>query len=247
MRGALAVLIACAARAAAQGAYEIQVYPSQTAAPGVTFVELHSNTATKGPPNGPGGLQPDVGAFHETLEVTRGFTDWFETGFYVFSSARSGEGWQWVGDHVRPRVMAPTSWGWPVGVSLSVEGGYLRDRFADTRWDLEIRPIVDWRSGPLYLSFNPALERGLVPYPGGSTRFVFAPAAKASYDATRLLALGFEYYASLPSDAGPEHQLFVVGDLAGASAWEVNAGVGFGLTRQTDALLLKLIVGRRFP
>lgn len=228
----LLVLLSLLLGPAAAQNFEIQVYPSATAGRGTTFVEVHSNTATKG-------------AYHETLEVTRGFSDWFETGFYVFSSARSGEGWDFAGAHVRPRVQAPLSWGLPFGASLSAEVGWFDSRFADSRWDMELRPILDRRWGSLYVSVNPALERGLKPYPGGSARFVFAPAAKVSCDALRFLALGVEYYGSL-ADEGHEHQVFAIADLINSPDWELNAGPGFGFTRYTDDLLLKLIVGRRF-
>ena len=50
------------------------------------------------------GLYPTNHAQHETLEITHGFNDWFESGFYVFTSITGGQGWQWVGDHIRPRV-----------------------------------------------------------------------------------------------------------------------------------------------
>src|SRR5207248_11116795 len=67
------------------------------------------------------GLEPTDGAVHETIEITQGFTDWLETGFYIFTSIHRGDGWEWVGDHIRPRVRAPESWHWPVGVSLRSE------------------------------------------------------------------------------------------------------------------------------
>ena len=44
---------------------------------------------------------------HETIEITHGFTDWFETGFYIFTSAHNGQGVDWVGDHIRPRFRIP--------------------------------------------------------------------------------------------------------------------------------------------
>jgi|SRR5579883_1898384 len=249
-----ALVLGLAANASAQSAYEIQVYPSETAAPGATFVEVHSNTSTKGPDAASAaGVQPDLGAYHETLEVTRGFSDWFETGFYLFSSARSGEGWRWAGDHVRPRARVPRSWGWPVGVSLSGEVGYFRPRFQESRWDLELRPIVDWRGGRWYLSVNPAFERILRAHSAdATTSLTFAPGVKASYDAFKKAAVGLEYYG----ETGPiqrvlpleqqQHQLFAVVDVDFGSAWEFNAGAGFGLTPATDRLVLKLILGRRF-
>jgi hypothetical protein len=239
---AVIVLLLGGTRAWAQSAYEIQVYESETQDPGTTFAELHSNTATAGPPAGPGEVQPDRGSFHETLELTHGFTSWFETGFYVFSSVRSGEGWEWVGDHIRPRVRVPEEWDWPVGVSMSMEVGYLRERFSPTSWDMELRPIVDWRSGRLYAAINPAFEHGLAFYDGGSDGFQFAPNAKVSFDATKLASVGLEYYANVPDR---EHQLFPVLDLKFSPDWEFNAGAGFGLTPETDRFVLKLILGRR--
>lgn len=241
-----------AGAAAAQNNYEIQIYGSQTVDPGATFVELHSNTATQGPETGAGGPQPDEGSIHETLEVTRGFTKWFETGFYLFSSARAGEGWSWTGWHVRPRVSVPESWHWPVGASLSAEVGYFRPEFSESRWDMEIRPIVDWRRGPLYISINPAFERNLALYDGGSRSFHFAPGAKVGWDFTALLSAGVEYYSDwgavegLSSVRDQEHQIFPVVDLHFSPDWEFNAGAGFGLTRPTDRVLLKVILGRRF-
>ncbi|HEX9457277.1 MAG TPA: hypothetical protein VF935_06540, partial [Candidatus Acidoferrum sp.] len=101
------------APAAAQDNYEIQVYSFDTVPPHHTMVELHSNFTLSGSKTFQDGLQPTNHAFHETLEITRGFTDWFETGFYVFTSARSGQGWDWVGDHIRPRFRIPEKWHWP--------------------------------------------------------------------------------------------------------------------------------------
>src|SRR6266581_329357 len=94
----------------AQDNYEIQVYPSETVPRGKTMVELHSNFTVQGERQQINGVLPSHHAFHETLEVTRGFTEWFETGFYVFSSIQPGHGWQWVGDHIRPRVRVPEEW-----------------------------------------------------------------------------------------------------------------------------------------
>ncbi len=230
--------------------YEIQVYGSETLTPGATFTELHSNLTWKGPQENPGGLQPSEHALHETLEITHGYTDWFETGFYVFSSLRNGEGWAWVGDHIRPRVRVPPSWGWPVGVSLSAEVGYLRREFSESAWDLEVRPIVDWSRGHWYVSVNPAMDRTIQRYGDGDLSFHFAPAGKISRDVTRRWALGVEYYGALGPvqdfSRTPEHVVMPVVDLIGSPEWELNAGVGFGLTGTSDHRFLKVIIGRRW-
>src|SRR4051812_45268082 len=101
--------------------YEIQVYGSETVAPGQTMFETHTNFVFSGTKTRLGSMLPTQHAIHETIEITHGWNDWFETGFYLFTSANRGYGWQWVGDHIRPRVRAPESWKWPVGVSLSAE------------------------------------------------------------------------------------------------------------------------------
>jgi hypothetical protein len=158
---ALAVWLVALAPASLQGQdnYEIQVYASETVAPAATMFELHSNFTVDGRKSTQDGLWPTEDAEHETLEITHGFTPWFETGFYLFTSARSGQGWQWVGDHIRPRIRVPESWGWPVGLSLSTEVGYQRPEVSQDTWTWEIRPIIDKQLGRWYMAINPALER----------------------------------------------------------------------------------------
>ena len=99
----------------AQGNYEIQVYGSDTVAPGRTMVELHSNFTFEGFKTVDQGVLPDEHQTHETVEITQGWTEWFETGLYIFTSYGPHQGYKWVGDHIRPRVRVPEKWHWPVG------------------------------------------------------------------------------------------------------------------------------------
>jgi len=234
-----------------QGNYEIQVYPSETQAPGTTMIELHSNFTIEGSKTAEG-VYGTEHQLHETVEITEGITDWFETGFYIFTSANPNQdGWQWVGDHIRPRVRVPESWHWPVGASLSLEIGYQRYVFSPDTWTMEIRPIIDKQIGRWYLAFNPVLDRSFHG-PSVPQGVVFAPAYKAGYDFTPKINAGFEYYSSL----GPlgnfdplyeqEHDIVPCVDLNFSPKWEFNFGVGVGMTRGTDHLLVKMIIGRRF-
>src|SRR5689334_22647006 len=104
----------------AQDNYEIQVYASETVPAGKNMLELHSNYTFQGSRETVNGVVPSYHALHETLEFTHGFTPWFETGFYLFTSIQPGHGWEWVGDHIRPRLRVPEEWHWPVGLSLSM-------------------------------------------------------------------------------------------------------------------------------
>ena len=253
----LAVLIALAAlalfvpSASAQDNYEIQVYGADTVEPGHTMVELHSNFTIDGSKQVINGLYPTNHAEHETVEITHGLSDWFEVGFYIFTSARSGQGWQWVGDHIRPRFRIPEKWHWPVGVSLSNEVGYQRRQFSTDTWTWEMRPIVDQKVGRWYWSFNPTFDKSIHGL-SQSQGFVFSPNFKFSYDFTPKIAGGLEYYGSVgpATDFLPihqqQHQIFPAIDLNLAPQWEVNFGLGVGLTGSTDHLILKGIVGYRF-
>lgn len=234
-----------------QDNYEIQVYGSETVAPGVTMIESHSNYTIKGSEATSDGLFPTQNAFHETIEITHGLNGWSELGFYFFTSARTGYGWQWVGDHIRPRVRAPENWGWPVGVSLSAEIGYQERSFSTDTWTVEIRPIIDWEGRGFYFSVNPSFDltiHGMNQDQG----LEFSPNIKISYELSPLINAGIEYYGSLgpvSSFAPPrdqEHQVFPTLDLNFSPDWEFNCGVGFGLTPATDHTIVKIILGKRF-
>jgi hypothetical protein len=235
----------------AQDNYEIQVYGSETLAPKHTVLEFHTNFTVEGEKNVINGVQPTHHALHETIEVTHGFTKWFETGFYVFTSAKSGDGWDYVGSHIRPRVRVPESWHWPVGVGLSTEVGYQRSEFSPDTWTWEIRPIVDKKMGPWYWAINPTFERAL--HGANVSRGVeFSPNFKFSYDIHPKVAVGIEYYGALGSVRGldplgeQEHAIFPTIDLDLAPQWEANFGAGVGMTGATDHLVLKFILGYRF-
>jgi len=243
----LRLVVCCAA----QENYEIQVYPSETVAPKTTMLESHTNFTFQGSKQTVDGVLPTEHALHETIEITQGLTSWSEVGFYIFTSARNGQGWEWVGDHIRPRVRAPESWHWPVGASLSIEFGYQRAQYSTSTWNIEIRPIIDKQQGRLYWSVNPAFDRGIVGLPSDQ-QWNFSPAAKISWDFSRQVAFGLEYYGgwgpvSNLSPITEQSQQFVPAfDLNVSPKWEINFGVGVGVTAGTDHMLVKAIIGRRF-
>jgi hypothetical protein len=237
-------------RAWSQANYEIQVYGADTVPPRNLMVELHSNFTATGEKETLEGVYPTNHQEHETLELTEGLNDWAEVGFYVFTSEQDGHGVQWVGDHIRPRIRVPESWGWPVGVSLSTEIGFQRAAYSTDTWSWEIRPIIDKAVGRWYFALNPALERTLHG-PDVNQGWGFAPGFKVGYDFTRIVSGGIEYYADYGRIGGfaPERdqqqQIFAVTDLNVSPAWEINFGVGVGFTAATDHLIFKAILGRR--
>ncbi len=234
----------------AQDNYEIQVYGSETMDKGRTMVELHSNYTLSGSNAfGANGTLPTNHVEHETIEITHGWTTWFETGFYIFNSVGGGGRTAYVGSHIRPRVAAPDSWKWPVGVSLSVEFGFQKAAYSESTSSLEIRPIIDKKWNKLYLAFNPTVDRSFAGI-GDNKNYIFSPNVKGSYDVSKVVALGIEYYGS----TGPffhydpiseqDHQFYVAADLSFSANWEFNAGVGYG-TQNDDHAIFKVILGRR--
>jgi hypothetical protein len=251
MKQLLTVFFICIAfYTSAQDNYEIQVYGSQTQAKGSTMFELHSNYTVSGEQKVIDGVLPDNHALHETLEITTGITNIFEIGAYLFTSYIPGHGYQIVGSHIRPRIMAPTSWNLPVGLSLSTEIGYQKSDFSADLWSIEIRPIIDKQWQKLYISFNPTLGIALTSKYDSSTP-TFEPNLKASYAFLRNGSFGLEYYGDIGYVNNPEklpqenHALFITYDLLNNAKWEFNTGAGFGLTPASDPFVFKIILGRK--
>jgi hypothetical protein len=117
-------------------------------------------------------------------------------------------------------------------------------------WTWEIRPIVDQQVGRWYRSMNPTLNRSFSRREREPGRCL-SPNFKFSYDLTSKVARGLEYYGAVGPVTGfdavsqQQHQIFPAIDLNIAPQWEINFGVGVGLTGAT-ALIAKMILGYRF-
>lgn len=241
---------ACPATAKAQENYEIQVYASPTQPKGRTMYELHSNYTFKGDKVSFNGTVPSHHSLHETVEITRGLTDWSELGFYLFSNASPGNGFQFVGSHLRPRVTAPSSWSWPVGVSISQEIGWARTKFSADEWTYELRPIVDKEMGRYYVSVNPVLGKSLRG-PSSAEAFEVTPNVLAGVDLSSKVNFALEYYGGwgttkrLAPSAEQSHQLFYAINYDFGPDYEFNLAYGVGLNGNSEKSMVKLILGQR--
>ena len=249
---ALAILVVFPSRSAlAQGNYEVQVYASDLVPKGVTMVEVHSNFTASGTKKPEDGTLPTHHAMHETLEITHGFSEWFETGFYQFTSIQSDGSWHWVGTHIRPRIAVPERYKLPVGLSLSTEFGYQRPNFSLDTWTWEIRPIIDKKIGKFYMGFNPTIDKSFHG-PEKDAGYGFSPNVKFAYDVTKRVTAGIEYYGAYGPITGwdplrdQQQQFLPAVDIDFGPNWEFNFGVGVGVTQATDHLLIKAILGYRF-
>jgi len=235
----------------AQGNYEVQVYGSDLVPKSVTMVELHSNFTVSGTKETVDGVLPTNHQVHETVEITHGFNEWFETGFYIFTNIQPDGSWQYVGSHIRPRFSVPERYHLPVGLSISNEIGWQRPNFSLDTWTWEIRPIVDKKIGKWYLAFNPTFDLALHG-PSTANGLEFSPNFKFGYDVTKKVAVGVEYYGAYGPVTGfdplrdQQQQILPAVDIDFGKNWEFNFGVGVGVTQATDHLLVKAILGYRF-
>jgi len=226
----------------AQESYEIQVYASEITAKNTGMIELHSNVSPKGPDNVSDFSHP----IHETVELTAGLANNFEVGLYIFDRINNGKS-DYIGTHVRPRITVPESWDWKWGTSLSVEAGFVKDpAFDKTNWDYEIRPIIDRTIGKHYVSFNPTFD-GVF----NTTEFSYSTNFKYAYKFCKEYSIGIEYYGVMGKPFNWDkkeiqtHQFYLVTDLELSPDYEINIGVGHGITQSSDQWNIKLILGRR--
>ena len=105
----LLLLVFVSGSISAQDDYEIQVYRSETLEKGHTIFELHSNYTPSGNKQYSDNIFPSDKLFHETLEITHGFSDNFEMGVYFFNAIGSNGRTDYAGSHIRPRARIPES------------------------------------------------------------------------------------------------------------------------------------------
>jgi hypothetical protein len=244
--------VALATPAAAQDLFEIQVYPYETVEPGHTMLEFHTNFIPSGTKTTEDGVLANHHQVHVTMEITHGFTKYFETGFYIETAPYvPNEGAKFTGWHVRPRLALPDSKSFPFKVSISLEYAFNQKEFDPNSQTLEIRPIFERQQGRFYLSINPGLSVAIKGPESGSSP-AFEPNGKIGWDFTPKIAAGVEYYA----ETGPvkhfdrlsnqHHILLPAIDLNVSPDWEFNFGVGRGLTDTSEHWVVKAIIGYRF-
>jgi hypothetical protein len=244
----LGALLLGASRALAGDPFEIQVYDGTANATGVPGLELHLNDWATGNRESVPPEAPLNGQFHATLEPSLGVTTYWELGAYLQGAVRTDDGVvDWAGVKVRSKFVTPPSWHphWRFGVNLEVS--YLPPAYDHDRWGSEVRPIAAYHDDDWLFAFNPILDQPLAGV-DASQGPSFQPALKVARTVGPI-ALGFEYYATLgPLSAilpwrEQQQQVFEVVDLLSLERWELEVGVGEGLTTATEGVVLKAIVG----
>ncbi len=239
-----------APRAHALDPFEIQVYDGTHDEPGAFGLELHVNRVMSGldkydPPE-----LPLHGQSHFTLEPSFGVTKWWEVGAYFQTALRDDGTFDYAGVKLRSKF---TTEGkvhdhWRFGVNLEVSR--LPEAYDRDRWGAEIRPIVAWSDDRWLFVVNPIID---VPLAGDGLDAgpTFEPAIKAARTIGPI-AVGLEYYGTIGAIRAPDplseqrHFIYEVVDLLSVDHFELNVGVGEGLTAESKGVVVKAIVGYEF-
>ncbi len=227
---------------------EIQVYNAGIAAVGQFTIQQHLNYVAGGQTNPPfpGGLASNH-SLNGTPEFAYGVTDWWEVGLYLPFSITNQ---QFYSDAFKLRTLFVSphadqrNFFYGVNFELSNE----TPPFAQTRWALEIRPIIGLRNSEYEVIVNPIVDIGFGKYGEAD----FAPAVRVAKNFGHDLYAGFEYYSDFGKigDFSPlaeqQHTLFAVTDFK-FGVFDVDLGVGYGLTPASDRWVVKTIIGYAFP
>jgi hypothetical protein len=244
---AAAFFSAWASRASAVDPFEIQVYDGTSDPRGAGGLELHLNHVFSGHYEAVPPEQPLYGQTHMTLEPSYGLTDFWELGAYLQSAMMPDGTLKWAGAKLRSKFVTPNrNEGWRLGLNLEVS--WIPSEFDQSTWGSELRPIVAWSGKGWLFAFNPIVDQALGA-PVASDGPFFEPALKVARDVGTFCALGFEYYSSIGPVVKPlpwaeqEHTLYEVLDLLAFRDLELNMGIGEGLTRASQGITVKAIVG----
>jgi hypothetical protein len=244
------LLLARARPARAIDFYEIQIYEVKTAPYHRLTLELHSNTTTTA--TGQWAHEAiDPYQIHETLEATYGVVTWLEVGQYLCTAKMSDGSYNYAGSRSKVHFGVPQSENWPIEVGGNIEFDYMRFQAEENPLTLEIRPILEKKFAGLTIVGNFAFEK---PFSGPDTHkgVQFDPSGKVLYQLTHWVSPAVEYYGDMgPLSALPgvqRQQQFIVPALNFdfLPQLELNFGVGVGLTRTSNGLFLKSIVGWTF-
>jgi hypothetical protein len=240
------VLLLAPSLAHAQGD-EIQVYDGGLAPVGTFNLTLHNNFTPDGSkePAFPGAV-----ISHHSLngvpEWALGVTNWFEAGLYMpLYSIDADQGALIDGFKLRALFAVPNGDDRTFVYGVNFEFSVNSKHWDEKRITSEVRPIIGWHLHPVDIIVNPILDTSY----DGLKNLVFAPSIRVAYNASSEWAVAAEEYAEYGPlhDFAPKseqsHQIFGVIDHSGGF-FDVEAGVGFGLTDASDKFQLKLILSR---
>jgi hypothetical protein len=242
------VLMLAWAGAASAQTDEIQVYDGGLAPPGVFNLTVHNNFTPDGikTPAFPGAIVSNK-SLNGVPEWAYGVTEWFEAGLYLplYSFDTNHHGGTVNGVKLRALFAVPHADDRRFFYGANFEFSINAHRWDATRFTSEVRPIIGWHLEPVDIIINPIVDTAY----DGLKNLEFVPATRVAYNFSSGWTAAVEEYDDFGSvhafapRADQAHQLYGVVDRAWRG-WDIEAGVGVGLTDASDRLTLKLILSR---
>ena len=226
---------------------EIQVYNAAIAAVGQFTIQQHLNYIPLGlkEPPFPGGLVSNH-SLNGTPEFAYGVTDWWELGLYLPFAV---ENQQFLSNafKVRTLFVSPHADQRDFFYGINLEFSNTMPKFAQTRFALEIRPIIGVRNTDWEFIVNPIVDAGVF---GKLGELDFAPAAPGAQACPRNVFRSRILFRprrdrKLSELADQQHTLFLVTDFK-AGVFDVDFGVGHGLTPGSTVGLSRPSLATRF-
>jgi hypothetical protein len=236
--------------AAAQDLFELEVFGYDTTSAGRYDVELHTNVMSRGGVT-PASAAGDHRPAHVSVEVSRGWTDRFETAVFVqtapFGSSGSA---RFAGGHLRSKARLGTLPALPLRFAVSAEYAFNHTAFSHERQTFEVRSILDYSLGRLTLVANPSVEivtrgsdDGLEP--------VFDLSARAGWRLQPRVTVAADYFSAaattrhLQPEVSSHHLVFGGLDIDLGAGWELELSAGHCVTRH-EPWVMKSVIGYVF-
>jgi hypothetical protein len=229
---------------------EIQVYMDDMTTPDHFGMDVHNNfvPSGSGTPDYPG-AQPPLHVYRFTPEFYYGVSDTLEIGLYLLTTTTPGNAPNYDGEKLRLKFIARhdesqgSFWG------ANFELGKTSLRVAQDPWNAELKGIYGYRSGNWTYAVNSNFDWGV-------SGPVNVPVSldidnKLAYKTGEHYQMGFESYNELGPLSNLGHlnrlsqMLFGVLD-ADFGKFDLNAGIGRGLTTVSDRWVIKFIIGMHF-
>ena len=225
---------------------EIQVYMDDLSKPGGIGMDVHNSfvRSGSGTPDYPG-AQPPNHVYRLTPEFYYGISDTLELGLYLLTTTTPGNSPNYDGEKIRLKYVAPhdetqgSFWG------ANLEIGKTSLRVSEAAWNAEFKGIYGYRSGRWTFAVNPNFDWSLS---APSSPVSLDVDTKVAYKTDADYEVGFESYNEL----GPLRNLGHLNQLSQTlygvidthvGKFDLNAGIGHGLTTASDRWLIKFIIG----
>ena len=247
----LCVVLCCLvlpSKAFAQGD-EIQVYDGGLAPVGVFNLTLHNNYTPKGieTPSFEGGVTSHH-SFNGVPEWALGVTNWFEAGLYLpLYTYDKNLGFGLDGLKLRTLFAVPHAEDRRFFYGANFEFSINAERWDPTRFTSEVRPIVGWHVSPRFdFIVNPIVDTAY----DGFKNLEFVPSVRLAVNPTESWSLALETYSDFGRVSGfapvseQTHQIFGVVDHVTKGGFEMEFGVGAGVTDASDSVTVKLILAK---